>query len=255
MGYLPTNIMKKLVLLFLLLTPITQAFSHYLWIETEQHGKLNQQQTIKVKYGEFAYGETEQVNNEAFLKVKNFELWLISPDGSKQELKAHANGDHYQAAFTPTKVGEYLIYLDNKVMDVVDSSQYNFGIYKPQYHATAKISIGNSNVNSFQTNADGLEIVELDKNGQQITLKVLFKNKPLSKNKVVFFFKDGWNKEAETNESGEITLNLPWSTSYTVEVTYIDKSPGTFNQVPYEFIWNCATYYINRTPKDLMVIK
>lgn len=255
MPYLPPIIMKNLLLLFLLLTPITKAFSHYLWIETAQQGALNQLQTIKIKYGEFAYDETEQASNEAFLKVKNFELWLVNPDGSKQEIKANANGDHYQAVFTPTKVGEYLIYLDNKTMDVVDSSSYNFGIYKPQYHATAKIRIGNSNHKSFQTNLNGLEIVEIDKGNQQISLKVLYKNKPLSKNKVVFFFKDGWNKEAETNEAGEISLNLPWPTSYTVEVTYIDKNAGTFNQVPYEFIWNCATYYINRTPKDLTVSK
>ncbi|MBW3520383.1 DUF4198 domain-containing protein [Flavobacterium sp. NKUCC04_CG] len=237
--------MKKILILLLLLSPFTEAFSHYLWIETPAQTAQNKQQIIKVKYGEFAYNEIEEASNAAFLKVKDFELWLIDPDGEKKELKTIANGDHYEAVYTPKKAGTYIVYLDNKKMEIVDSTQYNFGIYKPQYHAKAKINVGKSNKSDHHTNHDGLEIIETASVNQQITLQVRFKNLPLTKSKVMVFFKDGWSKEQETDEKGEITLTLPWQTSYAVEVIHIDKTPGTFNQLPYEFIWNCATYFIN----------
>ncbi len=237
--------MKKLLFLLLLLSPLHQVYSHYLWIETPTQALLNKQQTVKIKYGEFAYNEVEETSTAVFLKVKDFELWLIDPDGEKKELKTVAKNDHYEAVFTPKKAGSYTLYLDNKKMEVVDSSQYNFGIYKPQYHATAKINVGKNYNTNHITNLDGLEILETATTNRQITLQVRFKNLPLVKSKVMLFFKDGWSKEVETDENGAITFTLPWQTSYAVEVIHIDKTPGTFNQIPYEFIWNCATYFIN----------
>lgn len=238
--------MKKIYLFLLLLAPFTQAFSHYLWIETASSGSLNTSHIIKIKYGEFAYDEIEEVTNEAFIKVKNFDLWVIAPNGEKKELKATANGDHYQANFTPTQSGNYIVYLDNKKMEVVDSSQYNFGIYKPQYHATARINIGKTTDFSKSTNTEGLDITEIKNLNNAITLRVSYKKEALNKSKVMVFFKDGWSKELETDEKGEVTFTLPWPTAYTIEVIHIDKTAGQYKQVPYEFIYNCTTHYIHQ---------
>lgn len=239
--------MKKILLILLLFTPLTQAFSHYLWIETARNGVLNKLQIVQIKYGEYAYNEIEPATSEAFLKVKNFELWLVGPDGQKQSLKTVAQGDHYQAQFTPTQTGNYTVYLDHKKLEIVDSSQYNFGIYKPQYHAKAQILIGKVSEIGIPTNSEGLELVEVSSKKQELTFKVLYKNQPLIKNKVAVFFKDGWSKELETDNQGQITLVLPFPTAYTLEVIYIDKTVGTFNQIPYEFVWNCTSYYLDHT--------
>ena len=48
------------------------------------------------------------------------------------------------------------------------------------------------------------------------------------------------------NEKGEVSFSLPWNTKYTMETTFEERVPGTFNGKEYEFIWHCATYCISK---------
>lgn len=81
------------------------------------------------------------------------------------------------------------------------------------------------------------------KNGE-VTLKVLFKGKPLVENEVSVFVKNGFTNKLTTDKNGNVIFKLPFNTTYTVEVTHEEKTPGKFNEKNYKLIWHCATYCI-----------
>lgn len=144
--------MRKIIVTLLLIFSATQMFAHYIWLETAHKGKLNQPQTIKVRFGEFTHGVFEKVNGEAFQNAKEFTLWLVQPDGTKKELKVIPKEDYYLATFTPKENGVYTLALDNKNMEVLDYTKYDYTIFKPQYHAKAKVLVGNAITNLKERN-------------------------------------------------------------------------------------------------------
>lgn len=241
--------MKNITLLVLTLLIQASASAHYLWIETAPNAKLNEEHLVKVRFGEYTYGAIEKVGSEAFNGVKNFKLWLVSPNGEKIELETNAGSDFYSARFTPSENGTYTIALNNTEMEVLDYTEYDFGIFKPQYHAKAKVTVGDTPKALTTTNFEGIEIIDLSEKlaqaGNEVKLKVLFKGEVLVEQEVVIYVSDLWSKKLTTDENGEVRFKLPWNeTLYTVETTFNEDLPGKFNGKDYEFIWHCATYAI-----------
>ncbi|MBU3027892.1 DUF4198 domain-containing protein [Zobellia galactanivorans] len=240
--------MKKIITLLVLLLSTSPIFSHYLWIEAAPQGQLNQEHQIKVRFGEYTYGVIEKVQGDAFKGVSNFSLWLIAPDGTKTTLPISAKDDFYAASFTPNQKGTYTLALDNKDMKVLDFTQYDFGIFKPQYHAKAKVVVDKKPAAIAKTNVDGIEIIDVSPDpfgvSKEVSLQLLFKGKPLAENEVSIFVSDLWSKKLSTDQDGKISFQLPWPTKYTVEATYNETVPGTYKGLDYEFIWHCATYCI-----------
>lgn len=241
--------MKKItIFLFALLIQAT-ASAHYLWVETAPVAQLNEAHIVKVKYGEYTYGAIETVGNDAFNSVKNFKLWLVSPSGKKTELKTTPEQNFYKASFIPTEEGSYTLALDNNDIQVLDYTEYDFGIFKPQYHAKARVTVGGNAESIAITNREGIEIINLsDKissHNSEVKLKVLFQGEILEEQEVVIYVSDRWSKKMITDEKGEISFKLPWNnTLYTVETTFNENIPGTYNGDDYDFIWHCATYAI-----------
>lgn len=240
--------MKKSLITLLLLLLVTPMFAHYMWLETSPTGTLNNAHTVKVYFGEYTYGVIEKVDSLAFQNVKDFNLWLVSPSGKKQKLDTTAKTEYYEAVFTPIENGTYTIALDNKNMEVMDYTQYDYTIFKPQYHAKTKVVIGEKINNLNETNSDSIEIVDVSKTpftkNSEVTLKVLYKGKPLADNEVSIFVSDLWSKKLTTNTDGLVTFKLPWPTTYTIETTFEEKTPGNFKGKEYKLIWHCATYCI-----------
>ncbi|MEC3965227.1 DUF4198 domain-containing protein [Flagellimonas halotolerans] len=238
--------MKKLIVTLLLITlPVLSASAHYLWIETNGNGKLGQKQEIRVHYGEYTYGVIEKVKGEAFPLVSKFTLWVIAPDGTKTELSTEAKEDHYLASFTPSKNGVYTIALNNNEIDVIDYTEYDFGIFKTHYHSTAKVLVGTDG-DTKTVNPEGIVVKQLENDGEEIKLQVVYKGKPLAKNELKVYVSDLWSKTLYTDDNGEVSFALPWNTKYIVETTTKEEIPGTYNGDDYEFIWHCATYCIKR---------
>ncbi len=153
--------MKKITIFLFALLIQSTASAHYLWVETAPNAKLNEEHLVKVRYGEYTYGAIENVGNEAFNSVKNFRLWLISPSGHKTELITTPEENFYQANFIATEEGSYTIALNNEDMEVLDYTEYDFGIFKPQYHAKARVTVGNTPETLEKTNLEGIEIINL----------------------------------------------------------------------------------------------
>ncbi|MEE9361501.1 MAG: DUF4198 domain-containing protein [Cellulophaga sp.] len=240
--------MKKVLLFIALFTITTSTFAHYLWIETAATGSLNTKHEVKIRFGEYTHGVIEKVSGDAFQGVSDFKVWLISPNGTKTSLTLTPKNDFYLGYFIPTENGTYTIALDNKNMDVLDFTKYDFGIFKPEYHAKAKVQIGTEITATISTNKEGIEIIDLSKIAfnadTEVILKVLFKGSPLQKNEIKVFISDLWSKTLTTDENGIVSFKLPWKTTYTLEATYNEKTPGKYNGTEYEFIWHCATYCI-----------
>ncbi|UII26943.1 DUF4198 domain-containing protein [Fulvivirga maritima] len=237
----------KLILLLLLITS-QSACAHYLWVETNETGIKGQKQEVKVHFGEYTYGLIEDPNGENFAGVKNFELWVVAPSGKKQAIKTSAKEDAFIGSFTPDENGVYTVVLNNKEIDVIDYTKYDFGIFRTHYHSTAKVIVGGEVKSSASTNDTGLAIVNLStekaKENAEVSLQVLYKGEPLNKQEVDIYIADLWSKKLTTNEEGIVTFKLPWATKYTVETTKKEETPGTYKGKDFEFIWHCATYCI-----------
>lgn len=232
--------------MFLLATANT--FAHFMWIETLPTGKLNQKQEVKVFFGEYSYGVTEKVAEEAFGKMKQFNVWVISPAGEKIKLDMEPKDIYYSGWFEPKANGTYTVVMNNNNIDVIDYTQYNFGIFKTHYHATAKVEVGNKASDTAALNPEGLSIVDITKkvhaDKAEAAFKILYKGQPLKETEVSVFITDQWAKKVYTDENGVIKFGLPWGVKYIMEVTKKEEVPGSYNGKDYQFIWHCATYTI-----------
>ncbi|MDC6366716.1 MULTISPECIES: DUF4198 domain-containing protein [Flavobacteriaceae] len=219
------------------------AQAHYLWIETQGTGVLGEKHEMRVHFGEYTYGVIEKVKGEAFPAVSKFQLWVIAPDGSKTKLTPEAKDDYYSTYFVPRENGIYTVVLNNDEIDVIDYTQYDFGIFKTHYHATAKVKIGKNEADTQAQNPNGIAIKQIP-DEENIKLQILYKGTPIANQEVKIYVSDLWSKTLHTNEEGQVSFALPWETKYIVETTKKEEVPGTYNKKDYQFVWHCATYCI-----------
>ena len=232
----------KYIGLFVLLFLSKSAFAHYLWIETAATGKQNQKQEVRVYFGEYAYGVIEEVNGDAFKGVSDFKLWLVDPSGKKIQLNTAAKDDHFAAAFTPTKQGAYLVFVENRTIDVLDYTEYDFGIFKPEYQAFQQIKVETEKPLAVEKFSEGLLIKEIANTAEAVKLQVFYKGKPLVAGEATLSMNDLWTKKLTTDKDGYLNFKKPFETKYILEVTHNEKVPGKFKGVAYEFVWHCATF-------------
>lgn len=219
--------------------------AHAIWLETKSSGIRDKEHQVHIYYGEYSYGIKEKPTGEAFEKVKNFKLWLVDPKGNKTVLNAAATDSCYSAFFTPDQDGLYAIMLYNNEIEVIDYTQYNFGIFKTHYHAVAKVMVGKASENSMAAeNSTGLAIVDKSTTTREVNLCILYNDKPLADCEVEIFLPEQWKKSMKTDENGRISFKTPWKATYLVEATRKEEVPGTYNGQDYEFIWHCVTYAI-----------
>lgn len=232
----------KYLSLFLFLFVSKSTFAHYLWIETNPTGAQNQKQEVKVYFGEYAYGVVEEVAGEAFAGVADFTLWLVTPSGEKTALKASAHKDYYSAEFTPKEQGGYLVFLENRNIDVLDYTEYDFGIFKPEYQAFQQILVDTEAPVEVEKYSEGLLIKEISNTAEAVQLQVFYKGAPLAEGEATLSMKDLWTKKLTTDKDGYLSFNKPFDTKYILEITHNEEVPGKFKDTDYEFIWHCATF-------------
>ena len=238
--------MKKIITLTLLffLFSTKSIWAHALWIETKPTGAIGTEQLIKIYYGEYSYNVIEAIDSDAFNKVNNYTIWLISPDGKKESLKPKAHGSFYQVSYTPTQNGVYTIELNNNQIDVIDYTQYDFGIFKTHYHSTTMFTVGTNPSETKASNPKGLVIQNLPTSSDSLKIRIEYKGEILKNGEVTISIADQWSKKVYTNENGETLLHLPWAVKYFIEVTKKEEVPGNYKGDDYSFIWHCATQMI-----------
>ena len=239
--------MKKIITtLCIALISIGHAFAHHFWIETKSKGAVNQEQQIRVYFGEYSYSVMEKVKEDAYKNVKYFTLRVVNNAGKQTKLEVIPKRDHYLATFTPKEEGIYTVILNNDNIDVIDYSQYNFGIFKAHYHSVTKFQVGKKTGSTAIDNLQGITVKNVSETEDEVKLQVFYKNKVSPETEVKIFVADQWSKTLETDEDGFVAFNLPWEGKYIVEITKKEEVPGTYRKVDYEFVWHCVTHYLTK---------
>ncbi|QNK63299.1 DUF4198 domain-containing protein [Pedobacter sp. PAMC26386] len=230
--------MKKLVfltlsILFCFIT--TNLYAHALWIETNNTGKIGQQQTVKIYYGEYAANEKENVS-KWYSDVKDFTLWLVSPNQIRTQLKLSADSNSFTSNFTPDQNGLYALEVSHEAKELGGTTKYHF-------LASTNIIVGKG-LTASSTNVLNLQLNTASpvKVNQTVKLAASLNNTAAKAKTVAILSPSGWAKETKTDENGIVQFTPLWPGKYVVEVTEFQKVKGEHQGKSYEAIWQGATY-------------
>lgn len=230
--------MKNILASVLLLFVSSEIFAHALWIETNATGRKGQAQEIKVFYGEYAEFSPEKVK-DWYSDVKDFTLWLVTPDGQKTKLTATAAENYFAASFTPDKDGQYTLLISHDAKDLGKTTLY-------QFNTSAIVTVGAAKVLSTEANSNPLKFsLQQARLNQPVALQAFFKNAPSEKVNITVFSPRGWTKELKGNSSGMAEFVPEWKGKYMIEVSRTDEAKGEHHGKEYTGIWRCATYLVD----------
>lgn len=234
---------SKILILSALLSLATLGwtYAHALYIDTDSRGKAGQSQEVKVYYSEFADGTVENVA-DWYSDVKDFELWLVHPDGEKTQLETTAQEDHFTAHFVPEAKGTYRLEISHTAEDPGEKTAYQFNTF-------AQVYVGNKAVELPLTN-NGPELYLLEKpktkkSSGTKTFVTYFKGQPKGEVAATVFLPSGETQEVKSDAEGLLQIDFPEEGTYFIEATtYHEKEAGNTKKAPYESVWRCATQKI-----------
>lgn len=214
--------------------------AHALWIKTSGTAIKGQKHLVEIVWAEDGHSEQMPVD-KWFSDMKDFELFVTGPDGTRRQIEVTADKDRYTGYFTPGQDGGYVLGITHTAKDLG-------GTAKLEYNAMALVNVGRSSGRKSIPAIDNELRLTGDyrnsyKTGQTINFSYLFKNAPREKIKVEVFSPSGWNRTFETDAEGNIELPLLWNGHYAVEANYFSEDEsGTFNDKPFKATWRCVTY-------------
>lgn len=214
------------------------AWAHALWIKTEATGKKGRKQVVAVLYSE--PDEDPEKLADWYSDMKDFELWVVSPDGKKAKLTTTAGEDRFTAEFIPEQDGVYTVFAGKSAKDLGGTTVY-------QFNASALVAVGSArkgadagvNGNELVVFADPLKV---NKVNSPMKLQTLVNGqKPADKLYVSVHSPSGWSRSIATDENGVAEFTPLWPGNYSIEVSKSWKEAGTHYDKEYKAIWRCAT--------------
>lgn len=228
---------KTLLTILISLVSLQFASAHALWIETQSNGKLNQKHTVKVYYGEYAEGLVDPID-KWYSDVKDFDLILIAPDGSKKTLEKTASTDHFEASFLPTENGSY-------ILSVVKAAKEAYETMKFEFSSTAFVQVGNGStkLNSLPFHVEST--VQNPKVGASLEVQVLEDGQAEKEREVIIMGPEGWTKTLHTDIQGKVSFKPLVKGKYIIEASKTDDKVEDWHGQKIEKIWRGSTYSIN----------
>lgn len=220
----------RLVIAIVLL-PFT-AFAHGYWMEAEGSHKIKEPVTVKLFFGEYIAGE--RLSGEKLDRMKDIKVYVATPGGEKQEVIMQQLHDYWEGTFTPQAEGAYEITGINDTREVQDWTKHDLGITRPIQYLKTSYLVGNNN--AFQPASLFLDanIHEISKRKYEV---LLTKNKlAVPSEKVTVTEYNGEAKDLVTDKDGKASFTLDKPGVYLIGVEWIDKTPGTFKDKPYETV-------------------
>ncbi|MEH6306761.1 DUF4198 domain-containing protein [Olivibacter sp. CPCC 100613] len=215
-----------------------QVQAHALWIETPTNGKLGTAHDVKIFYGEFALNERD-APEKWYSDVKDFTLWLVTPDGKKTQLTTIAGPSHYSSSFTPETEGVYTLMVSHEAAELGGTTKYHFV-------SSAYVSIGKSSKVNADLNENGLKLYvdnhEIFAKNKSVKLLAYLNGKPLANKPVTVASPEGWSKEVMTDENGALSFQPLWSGRYVAEVQNFEKISGNHNGKDFDAAWVGSTF-------------
>ncbi|MBX3252819.1 MAG: hypothetical protein KF862_01660 [Chitinophagaceae bacterium] len=228
--------MKKFFLSIVLMMLTFSIYAHALWIETNATGKKGQAQEVKIFYGEYAEFSPEKVK-DWYSDVKEFELWLVSPDGQKAKLGTSAKEDHYSTTFTPDKDGVYTLQVSHSAKDLGRTTVY-------QFNTSAIVAVGKNEAADIKNNSNPLKFqLKSGKVNEPVTIQGFYKDAASEKMSVTVFSPKGWTRQIE-GKNGVAEFVPEWKGKYMIEISRSDDEKGEHYGKEYTGIWRCATYLV-----------
>lgn len=227
---------KTLLTILISLVSLQFASAHALWIETQSNGILNQKHTVKVYYGEYAEGLVDPID-KWYSDVKDFDLILIAPDGSKKVLEKTAATDHFEASFQPTANGNY-------ILSVVKPAKEAYETMKFEFSSIAFVQVGNSakTTNSLPFHIEST--VLSPKLGKSIEIQVLDNGQAEKEREVIIMGPEGWTKTVHTDQEGKVPFKPLIAGKYIIEASRIDEKSEDWHGQKIEKIWKGSTYSV-----------
>lgn len=230
--------MKRFALILIgCLFAVLTAKADSLWIEVDGTGQVGKAQLVKVIFGSYNEYRLQNVNTDDSKEAKDFTCWAISPSGKQIALDFSPKTTSYEATFTPTEKGIYVLLLENKQRRVEDwsKSTSKIGIAKQNYYSRTTIKIGDSDAMAKDAVTD-LSIVRFPdtQTGADVTLQALLHGKPVP-NAVLFLRNPGMPEQKfTTDENGKVSFHSAKPGRYFALVTLKFETPGTYRGIHYD---------------------
>ncbi|GAB3509633.1 DUF4198 domain-containing protein [Emticicia fontis] len=223
--------MKNKIMVFaLLLTPfLSQA--HGYWLEVKGSGKVGEPAKIQIFYGE--YLNQGRMKGKSLDKMNEIKLFVIDEAGNRIDVPTVQTETHWEGTFTPKTEGNYQVMGINETREVQDWVKHNLGIVRPMQYLRTNYTVGKATAATKPNNYLDIIASESD-NG--INLNAFKNNAPADKVKLTVISPDGWEKVKVTSERGRASFTPNIKGVYLIEAEWIDKTPGTYKDKPYESI-------------------
>lgn len=224
-----------LLLVLFCLGNVFLAHSHALYIDTNLKGELGQEHQVKVYYSEFA-DQTNEKLADWFSDVRQFDLWLVHPDGHREKLPTTARDSYVGASFTPHKEGVYRLLISHITKDVPKETAF-------QFNTSAKVRVGATPTAAEIKTADFVIVQQKIENNPSVRkLMVYFKGNPKPGVEVSVYSPSGKINTLTTDENGSLKIKLNQQGTYFLEATMFQQDkPGETAADSYKKLWRCAT--------------
>jgi len=196
------------------------AHAHHVWLE-----QVASAQSVALRFGEF--GDN----------LREASPGLLDTFGKPTGTLIGAKGETTTAAGSKTADGYALPFVvDGGASVVAEDRSYPLSRFKKDgkdvtgwFHPAARLITG------FAAQQPRLAL-DLTPTGKEGQLKLTFKGQPLAKVQVGIVTQSGWMKEAETDEHGLVSFELPWKGQYVVEAKHSDRTPGERDGQKYDSV-------------------
>lgn len=206
-----------------------EAEAHYLWIETSP-----EKGSARIYYGEYEEGVREQAGG----KLDEVTALKVSTENGEAAPEVRREKDHFVLPLG-AEPADY-IQIEETGREVKDWRQYDIGVVKPMYYASALANPSAAPLKEpGEKTALAVYPVAL---GPKSKLRVYFMGKPLAGAKLKIHAPNLWSRELKTDESGTAEIELPWPGRYVFEAVQKEAKPGSFGGVAYEAIRHRATF-------------
>lgn len=232
--------MKKISLFIVLFVlSIGSTFAHALWIETASTGKKGQAQEVKIFFGEYEGNETDSVA-KWFSNLKDFNLVLTAPNGTRQVLKASPEVLFYKATFTPDQDGTYTLSIVHEVKTIYEHA-------KIEYYAFAHVAVGTAPRINKTYPANALFTIQpaqaVNKVGTSVAHQVIYNKTPFAAQKLAIIDPKRKKQESLTSTDGQFDFKPLQKGNYFLEAFKEDATPGELDGNKYEKVWHVLTYF------------
>jgi hypothetical protein len=188
-------------------------FAHALFIQTNGTGKIGQSQKILIYYKEPSDPKKELIE-DWWSNTKDFTLWLIHPDGTKEKLPTNQEKDHFTASFLPAQNGNYYVAIHHTVAGLAGSTQY-------QFNTSATVKVGKTEVVTKNNMiSDQLLMFKTNSTSKKdLSIAIVNNGVVLADTYVTIIAPSGWTKGLKTNAEGVLNFVPEWNGLYFFEAS------------------------------------